>query len=494
MLVRFLVRQFLQMGGSSSKPAPAILEGPAAPAADLASYASVPLEKAEELRQQAAAAAEAMRQKAQQALEAANVSTEQAQSLATTFKWVAGIVGFLAVAFGILLLYDYLAIKFGWPTIPWFTQEIYVPTAGNPLSITNATYGGQDVTGAVQAKVFDGLYIPSFTVNAASLGLSAEPTPTQPTSLTINYSINGKPAQPYSITVPAPSSNTTTSPTTTVPLPNSTQSPTPSSSSGSSSGTTQATAPTNTPNVGAPLLTRMWNYVTGSGSSGNMLSTLYDATTTTSISSANMPLSDQTQGAYGMQWWMFVKDWNYGFGAQKSVIVRSDPTNSSVVNPKVTLHPTENTLQVTVSVYSDGSAAAGTPVAAGSGSATEDVYVCEVADIPLQSWFAVGVSVYGRNLDVYINGNLVKTCFLPGVPKPAAGNVQLTPGGGFSGYMCGLTSVNRMLTPGDASTFYGAGTSCQNQVPGGPGAGGSGYAVKFGVYNPQGKEVQKYTF
>jgi len=223
-----------------------------------------------------------------------------------------------------------------------------------------------------------------------------------------------------------------------------------------------------------------------------MLSTLYDATTTSTISASSVPLSDETQGSYALQWWMFVKDWNYGFGQKKAVLVRNDPTNSATVNPSVTLHPTENTLQVSVSLYSDGSAGAGTPVAAGS-SSTDDVYVCEVADIPLQAWFAVGVSVYGRNLDVYINGNLVKTCFLPGVPKPAAGNIQLTPGGGFSGYMCGLTSLSRMMTPADASSFYGAGTSCQNQVPSGS-APSSGYAVKFGIYNPQGKEVQQYTF
>jgi hypothetical protein len=484
MLVRFLVRHFLQMGGSSSKPAP-VIEAPAAPTTDLSKIATVSYEAAQAAQQQAVQAAETVRQKAEEALLAANLGTEQAQSLANTFKWVAGIVGFLAVAFGAMLLYDYLAIKFGWPTIPWFTQEIAQPIIG--FKVLSATYGGQDVTGAVQAKVVDNLYLPSFVVNASSLGLSAEPTPSTQTSLVVSYSVNGGPAQHYTVTVnPAASAVTNTG---ILPPPGAPPSTTP---SGTPSAPTQAAAPS--PNVGAPLLTRMWNYISGSGSSGNMLSTLYDATTTSTISAGNVPLSDQTQGAYGMQWWMFVKDWNYGFGAQKSVLVRSDPTNSSVVNPKVTLHPTENTLQVTVSLFSDGTAQAGTPVAAGSGSATEDVYVCEVADIPLQDWFAVGVSVYGRNLDVYINGNLVKTCFLPGVPKPAAGNVQLTPGGGFSGYMCGLTSVSRMLTPGDASSFYSAGTSCENQVPSGAPSTSSGYAVKFGIYNPQGKEVQQYTF
>ena len=481
MLVRFLVRQFLQMGGSTSKPAPT-LGISTSPGTDLSKIASVSYEAAQQAQQQALEAGEAIRKKAEEALLAANLGTEQAQSLATTFKWVSGIVGFIAVAFGVMLLYDYLAIKFGWPTIPWFTQEIAQPIIG--FKVVSANYNGQDVTSTVQSMVVDGLYLPPISVTPTALNVSPTANTGNTSGLVITYSVNNGPAVSSKLYAP----NATTDP-----LPTAGSAPPSTTPSGTPSTTTSATAPTS-PNVGAPLLTRMWNYVTGSGSSGNMLSTLYDATTTSSISAANMPLSDQTQGAYGMQWWMFIKDWNYGFGAQKNVIVRSDPTNSAVVNPKVTLHPTDNTLQVTVSLFSEGgNAAAGTPVAAGSGSATEDVYVCEVADVPLQSWFAVGVSVYGRNLDVYINGNLVKTCFLPGVPKPAAGNVQLTPGGGFSGYMCGLTSVSRMLTPGDTSSFYSAGTSCQNQVPTG-GATPSGYAVKFGVYNPSGKQVQQYTF
>jgi hypothetical protein len=105
---------------------------------------------------------------------------------------------------------------------------------------------------------------------------------------------------------------------------------------------------------------------------------------------------------------------------------------------------------------------------------------------------SVSVTVFDRNLDVYINGNLVKSCFLPGVPKPAAGNIDIAKDGGFSGYMCDLNHYGNALAPSDAQAFYNAGTRCANQS-GSAGASG-GYSLKFGVYDVKGKEVKEYTF
>jgi hypothetical protein len=105
------------------------------------------------------------------------------------------------------------------------------------------------------------------------------------------------------------------------------------------------------------------------------------------------------------------------------------------------------------------------------------------------------MSVFGRNLDVYIDGKLVKSCLLPGVPKPTTSDIQLSPEGGFSGFLCNFYHFSRMLTPGDAMSFYSAGTSCMNSTPGtGSPSTVSGYSVKFGVYDALGKQVQEYAF
>ncbi len=263
------------------------------------------------------------------------------------------------------------------------------------------------------------------------------------------------------------------------------------------SGNDQATAPpvrSSNPSVAS----RVTSFITGSDSSGDLASSLHDASTSMSVPASNAPLSNQTQGAYGMQWWMFVKDWNYGYGKDKSVLIRPDPTNQSVMNPSISLHPTDNTLKVSVSIFptSNRSSKSEPAPATSSGASTDDVFICEVPNIPLQAWFSVGVSVFGKNVDIYIDGKLVKSCMLPGVPKPAIGDIQLSPNGGFSGYMCNLYHYPRMLTPSDAMTFYSAGSSCSKDVSssGVSSSGLSGYSVKFGVYDTLGKQVQQYTF
>lgn len=247
-----------------------------------------------------------------------------------------------------------------------------------------------------------------------------------------------------------------------------------------------------------PLVSSLTNFVTGSNSSGDLLSSLHDSTTSLTIPATSAPLSNQSQGAYGMQWWMFVKDWNYGYGKNKSVVVRPDPTNTAVMNPAISLHPTDNTLKISISVFpTDSSSSKTEPApATSSGASTDDVFICEVPNIPLQAWFSVSVSVFGKNADIYIDGKLVKSCMLPGVPKPAVGDIQLSPNGGFSGYMCNFYHYPRMLTPSDAMTFFSAGSTCSTDVSssGVTGPSLSGYSVKFGVYDSLGKQIQQYTF
>jgi hypothetical protein len=143
-----------------------------------------------------------------------------------------------------------------------------------------------------------------------------------------------------------------------------------------------------------------------------------------------------------------------------------------------------------VSVYSTNN---GGPAPADH-DGSDDVFVCEVPNIPLQSWFSVAVTVFGRNVDIYIDGKLVKSCFTTGVPKPAYGDINVTPDGGFSGKMCGFYHYPRMLTPEDALSFYSSGTPCSTSNGNTALASATGYSVKFGMYDTMGKEVQEYSF
>jgi hypothetical protein len=225
-----------------------------------------------------------------------------------------------------------------------------------------------------------------------------------------------------------------------------------------------------------------------------------DGKTPTTIPAANAPI---TQGAdNGIQFWMFIKDWDYNFGKKKGIIYRKDSTNAAYRNPEISLHETDNSLNVKVSIYpgTAGGGSSSSPGASNDAGANGDSYTCTVENVPLQTWFAVSVTVFQRNLDVYINGKLVKSCVLPGVPRPAAGDLVTGDSGGFSGSICNVHAYPNMLGPSDAAAFFAAGTNCASFAqPSSTTTGGSqmtlfGYTFTFNVKDSSGNVVGSSSF
>lgn len=214
------------------------------------------------------------------------------------------------------------------------------------------------------------------------------------------------------------------------------------------------------------------------------------------ISGAAIPPGVQD---YGVQFWMYIKDWDYRFGQEKSVLRRVDPSATGVYGPEITLAPNENTLQVRVALFpADPNASQRSEPAPSNqgGSATGDSFTCSVENVPLQTWFSVSVTVFQRNLDIYLNGKLVKSCVLPGVPRPVAGDVQIGADGGFSGSVCDVFSYAKGLIPADALAFYTQGTPCSGSADPEGGLTGSlfGYTAKFGLFDKSGKVVKEYVY
>ena len=84
-----------------------------------------------------------------------------------------------------------------------------------------------------------------------------------------------------------------------------------------------------------------------------------------------------------------------------------------------------------------------------------NVATCMVENIPLQKWVHILTSLYGRSLDVYLDGNLVRTCVLPGVAKiNPDSDLHITPSGGFSGYTSGLQYWNDSKNPQEVWNIY----------------------------------------
>jgi len=229
-------------------------------------------------------------------------------------------------------------------------------------------------------------------------------------------------------------------------------------------------------------------------SSGNLAPTPVDSNNTSIISAIQTPPQAGTNGGnYGMQWWMYIKDWDYKFGQEKPVFKRGE---SGTMNPYVYLHPTDNSLCVKVNVFSNssGHGSSSSPAPTGAdGSSTDDSFTCVMKNVPLQTWFCVCLSMSGRNLDLYQDGRLVRSCLLPGVPKSPQGNLQIMPDGGFSGSVIDVYHLSRALTPLDAQSFCSKGTN-GTKYDSLPTKTLFGYKVKFGVVDDGGKEIKQYTF
>lgn len=199
--------------------------------------------------------------------------------------------------------------------------------------------------------------------------------------------------------------------------------------------------------------------------------------------------------------WIFVDDWNYNFGIKKTILDRSG-------SPTIILGDRPNTLLVNVKYYSTGKGddtnVTGAPSGASTttqnaatiaacasctagytcacdactkgvpGTATEiaaaaalDVLnasemdesggsnACMVENVPIQKWVNITISLYGRTLDVYMDGKLVRTCVLPGVARvDNNADISVTPNGGFAGWTTAFKYLPTASNPQEVYNMY----------------------------------------
>lgn len=143
--------------------------------------------------------------------------------------------------------------------------------------------------------------------------------------------------------------------------------------------------------------------------------------------------------------WIFIEDLEYKKGVFKHIFHKgNDNINAFGLNapnnaPGLYLDAKENKLVVLMNTFNE-----------------IEEYI-EVDDVPLNKWLNVIIRCEGRNLDVYINGKIVKRHVLSGVPKQNYGDVYMSMNGGFSGftsnlwyydYALGLREINSITNKG----------------------------------------------
>jgi len=118
--------------------------------------------------------------------------------------------------------------------------------------------------------------------------------------------------------------------------------------------------------------------------------------------------------------WMFIDDWTYKYGKWKHILHKGNATSWPLRAPGLWLHPKKNAMRVYMNTFKN---------------------IGEYADInniPLNKWFHISVCVRQRNMDLFLNGNLVKRQELQGLPKQNDGDIYINSFRGFSGYMSNI--------------------------------------------------------
>jgi hypothetical protein len=179
-------------------------------------------------------------------------------------------------------------------------------------------------------------------------------------------------------------------------------------------------------------------------SGATTLVSTHDARSLDIISANKLPAGATSDYTYSI--WMYINDWNYRFGESKVIFGRVDQNNDPA--PSVTLAPSNNDLNVTLAVYPNEA----------TQSSGQSLYTCSIKDIPLQRWTNLIMSLNNRAMDLYLDGKLVKTCVMPGVPKMnPSSNIMLCPDGGFSGYVSNFKYLPNAVNPSQAYDIYKAG-------------------------------------
>ena len=179
------------------------------------------------------------------------------------------------------------------------------------------------------------------------------------------------------------------------------------------------------------LLYVIWQYLTDSYT---QIASMQKASIKTTLPANTLPQNNNPAN-FSLSMWFYITSWSCSAGTAPSKNLFSiigTGVGAAADKFYIRLGSCQNDLDVGISCTSTG----------GSQSS-----VCHVKNVPLQRWVCLIVSVYGRTLDIYLDGKLVRTCVLSGTSDALTSQSSLTNlviGGGFDGF---ITSVKYKAAP-----------------------------------------------
>tara|TARA_B110000879_G_scaffold209588_1_gene297694 strand:- start:86 stop:892 length:807 start_codon:yes stop_codon:yes gene_type:complete len=126
--------------------------------------------------------------------------------------------------------------------------------------------------------------------------------------------------------------------------------------------------------------------------------------------------------------WIHIDDWSKNENKMKHILHKGNSSGEPLQSPGIWLDKTKNTLVINMNTFEN---------------VRETI---EVDNIPLNKWVHVTVAARQRNLDVFINGNLIKRLKLKSLPKQNYGDIYLNAFGGFGGFLSNVRYFNHYIS------------------------------------------------
>ena len=133
--------------------------------------------------------------------------------------------------------------------------------------------------------------------------------------------------------------------------------------------------------------------------------------------------------------WIYVDDWTYKVGKWKHVFHKGgvthgpdSPDNTIIKCHVAWLDRNQNTLHIYFNTFED---------------VNENF---QLPNIPLGKWVCCTLTVQGRNVDAYINGEFIKRNVLSSLPRQNYGDITITQSRGFSGYVSKIKYFNYSIS------------------------------------------------
>jgi hypothetical protein len=170
-----------------------------------------------------------------------------------------------------------------------------------------------------------------------------------------------------------------------------------------------------------------------------------DTKTELEFDSSKLPISNKNGGvSWSFVMCFYINDWQYKYGSDKNIFDWSN-NNGGV---KAYFDYKTNSLNIDITTI---------PLMKNE--------TIKVNDIPIQKWCTLIIILDGRNVDIFMDGDLVKSEVLNYVPYYKSNDIILFSDGGFDGYMGYFQYFNYKLNINNISHFDNVKNAITRDLP-----------------------------